>query len=312
VLAVFVCALLAVPAINSAIAADPVVSAVGDMGCPPTSPNYNGGNGTSTSCRQKYVSDLLVSPIPTAFLPLGDNQYDSGTLSEFQAVYHPTFGRVNSVVYPSIGNAEYETANAQGWFDYYSSVGVLSRISSSGGDSSHLMGGGYYSFNIGSWHLIALNSNCAAVGGCGAGSPQDSWLRADLAAHPAACTLAYWHHPRFTSGDVGNTPEAGNFWDVLYGAGADVVLNGHAHDYERFAPQTPGQQADPQRGIREFVVGTGGEDFHAHLATQPNSEVLRSDTFGVLQLTLRGGGYDWRFSPAAGGTFTEGGSAFCH
>src|SRR3954468_20487342 len=291
VLAAFACVVLAFGASEPAMAVDPVVSAVGDMGCPPSSPHYNGGNGTSARCRQKYVSDLLVSPVPAAFLPLGDNQYDVGALSEFQAVYHPTFGRVNSVVYPSLGNAEYGTANAQGWFDYYSSAGVLSRISSSGGDSSHLLGGGYYSFNVGTWHLIALNSNCDEIGGCFSGSPEETWLRSDLAAHPNQCTLAYWHHPRWNSGTLGNDGSFGPFWTALYNARADVVLNGHGnHHYERHVPQTPSGAPDTTNGVREFIVSTGGESHGTPPTTpgDPNTlQVADYTSFGILKLTLR-------------------------
>jgi acid phosphatase type 7 len=191
--------LLFTPALTGqASAADPAIVAVGDMGCSRWDPAYNDGDGTASECRQRYVSDLTVNPLPSALLVLGDNQYDEGELDEFQTVYDPTFGRANSVVYPSLGNAEYDTPNAQGYFDYFSSVGVAGRIGGSAIDASH-WANGYYSFDIGTWHLIALNSNCSKVP-CSRGSAQESWLRADLAAHPTACTLAYWHHPRFSSG----------------------------------------------------------------------------------------------------------------
>src|SRR3954451_8883315 len=251
-------------------AADPVVAAVGDMACAPNGSAYKSGNGTSTRCRQKYVSDLIANPLPAGLLDLGDNQYVSGELANYQTVYNPTFGRANSVVYPSIGNAEYETANAQGFFDYFSGVGVLARIRAGGGDSSNLTPGGYYSFDIGGWHMIALNSNCSEVDGCYSGSAQEIWLKADLAAHPNQCTLAYWHHPRWNSGSLGNDSSTNTFWKDLYAAKADIVLNGHGnHHYERFKPQDATGTAEPINGVREFIVSTGGESHGSPPETPP-------------------------------------------
>ncbi len=237
-------------------------------------------------------------------LPLGDTQYDSGTLSEFMGSYDPTWGRLNSLARPVLGNHEYGTAGAGGYFDYFNGTG---QATGRAGDR----GRGYYSYDIGAWHLIALNSNCSLVP-CGAGSAQEQWLRADLAANPKTCTLAYWHHPRFSSGYTNNTPAVDPLWQDLYTAGADVVLGGHAHEYERFAPQNPAGQADLARGIREFVVGTGGEDHHALGTIKANSEVRNVDTFGVMRLTLSATGYSWKFVPEAGRTFTDSGSASCH
>jgi hypothetical protein len=245
---------------GQARADDPTIAAVGDMGCSPYDPSYNGGAGTATACRQRYVSDLLVDPALVALLDLGDNQYDNGELANYWAVYNPTFGRANAIVYPSLGNADYGTPNAQGFFDYFSAVGVTARITGGSGDASHFPGAAYYSFDIGAWHVIALNSNCADVGGCDAGSPQEQWLKSDLAAHPNHCTLAYWHHPRWNSGMLGNDPSTAAFWTDLYNAGADIVLNGHAnHHYERFGPQNPAGAPDLNEGIREFIVSTGGQ-----------------------------------------------------
>jgi hypothetical protein len=155
-----------------------------------------------------------------------------------------------------------------------------------------------------------LNSNCAAVGGCAAGSPQERWLKQDLAKHRRRCTLAYWHHPRFSSGPNGNEPQSDAFWRDLYAARADVILVGHDHDYEHFAPQNPNQRPD-RRGIREFVVGTGGKSHFAFVTKQPNSEVRNASTFGILELTLHPARYDWRFVPVAGGTFRDSGTAAC-
>ncbi|HUZ01001.1 MAG TPA: alkaline phosphatase, partial [Thermomicrobiaceae bacterium] len=171
---------------------------------------------------------------------------------------------------------------------------------------------GYYSLTIGSWHVVVLNSNCSEVGGCGAGSPQEQWLAQDLAANPTTCTMAVWHQPRFSSGIVGNNVAYDAFWQDLYAAHADLVLNGHDHDYERFAPQDPSANADPTNGMREFVVGTGGKGFVNFSAIQPNSQVRQNTSFGVLVLTLHATGYDWKFVPAAGGQFTDSGSGSCH
>src|SRR4051812_9945716 len=163
VLAMAACVALA--PVTAARAADPVVAAVGDAACAADDANYNAGDGTEDHCRQRYVSDLLTSPVPAAFLPLGDNQYDAGELANFQSVYEPTYGRVNSVAYPALGNAEYDTPGARGYFDYFRTTGVFDRIlSTPGTDTTSMQTGGYYSFSIGSWHLIALNSNCDLVG----------------------------------------------------------------------------------------------------------------------------------------------------
>jgi hypothetical protein len=202
-----------------------------------------------------------------------------------------------------VGNHEYITPGAAGYFDYFNGVGnALGRA----GDRSK----GYYSYDVGAWHLIALNSNCSPVGGCGTGSPQERWLRADLAAHPKACTLAYWHHPRFSSGQYADNPALQPLWQALYDYRAEIVLNGHDHNYQRYALQDPAGRADAN-GIREFVVGTGGKN---HYAADPppvaNREVADGQTYGVLKLTLHAQNYDWRFVPESG-SFTDSGSGSC-
>ncbi len=172
---------------------------------------------------------------------------------------------------------------------------------------------GYYSYDLGTWHIVVLNSEGQDVGGCGAPSRQGQWLQADLTAHPAACTLAYWHKPLFSSGSAhGNDLKMKPLWDALYHAGADAVINGHDHDYERFAPQTPEGIADDAHGMRGFVVGTGGKNHRPFGPIDSTSEVRNADSFGVLKLTLRAGGYDWQFIPGAGKTFTDAGSGTCH
>ncbi len=276
---------------------DPVIAAAGDIACDPADGSFNGGNGSTNNCRQKAVSDLLVGTNLSAVLTLGDNQYEDGTLTKFQQSYDLSWGRVKNITHPAAGNHEYNTAGASGYYDYFGAAA---------GDKTK----GYYSYDIGAWHFIALNSNCSQVGGCGSGSPQEQWLKADLAAHPNMCTLAYWHHPRFSSGEHGSSTSYDAFWKDLYTAGAEIVLNGHDHDYERFAPQNPGGAADPN-GIQEFVVGTGGKNHYTFTAIQPNSAVRNSDTYGVLKLTLHATSYDWQFVPEAGKTFSDSGTRNC-
>jgi len=159
---------------------------------------------------------------------------------------------------------------------------------------------------------VVLNSNCGAVGGCAAGQPQETWLRADLAANPRSCTLAYWHHPRYSSGEHGNQTSMTPLYQTLYDGGADVALTGHDHTYERFAPQDASGVLDQQRGVRQFVVGSGGKNHYSFSTPQPNSEVRNSDTFGVLKLTLHASSYDWQFVPEPGRTFTDSGTGSCH
>jgi hypothetical protein len=246
-----------------------------------------------------------LSPL-AGVLPLGDNQYEDGTLAGYLGSYDSTWGLFKSITYPTPGNHEYNTAGAAGYFDYFNGTGVADGVAGSRSQ-------GYYSYDIGTWHLVSLNSNCSSAGGCTATSPQTQWLRSDLAAHPAACTLAYWHHPRFSSGAThGDNSSMQPIWQALYDGNADVVLSGHEHVYERFAPQTATGVADPVRGIREFVVGTGGRSHYGFATPEPNSELRNSDTFGILKLTLHAGSYDWAFVPEAGKTFTDFGSANCH
>ena len=218
-------------------------------------------------------------------------------MTKFQQSFDPSWGRAKNIIHPAVGNHEYLTAGASGYFNYFGAAA---------GNSSK----GYYSFDIGAWHIIALNSNCSQVGGCGVGSPQEQWLKADLAAHPNMCTLAYWHHPRFSSGQHGSNTSYGAFWNALYAAGAELVLSGHDHDYERFAPQSPSGAADPN-GIQQFVVGTGGKNHYQFMSIQPNSVVRNPDTYGILKLTLHATSYDWQFVPEPGKTFTDSGTRNC-
>jgi hypothetical protein len=271
--------------------ADPVIAAAGDIACAPTSTH------NASSCRDKATSDLLVGQNLAAVLTLGDTQYENGVLANFNSSYALSWGRVLAITRPAVGNHEYLTANASGYFSYFGSRA---------GDPAK----GYYSYDIGAWHLIALNSECSHAGGCNAGSPQEAWLKADLAAHPAACVLAYWHEPRFSSGQHGNNAAYAAFWNDLYAAHADLVLNGHDHDYERFGRQSPQAVADVN-GVREFVVGTGGKNHYPVGAAIANSEVRNAVTYGVLKLTLHPASYDWKFVPESGASFNDSGSEAC-
>jgi len=278
---------------------DPVIGAAGDIACDPTTSGYNGGAGTATTCRQRYTSDILFNSNLAGVLSLGDNQYEEGALWKFQQSFEPTWGRLISIIHPVPGNHEYLTAAAAGYYGFFGNAA---------GDPSK----GYYSYDIGTWHVVALNSECANIGGCAVGSPQETWLRTDLAQHANACTLAYWHRPRFSSGLHGDDLTYDAFWQDLSAAGADIVLSGHDHDYERFAPMNGSGQATAN-GIREFVVGTGGEEHTLLSVPDANSQVMNNDTFGILKLTLHPNGYDWNFVPeTGGGTFTDSGSGSCH
>jgi hypothetical protein len=266
-------------------AADPVFVGAGDI--------------ASCSRTQDEATARLLDGIVGTVFTTGDNAYERGTSTEFARCYGPTWGRHKARTRPVAGDEEYQTAGAAGYYGYFGSRA---------GDPRK----GYYSFNIGSWHAVMLNSNCSAVGGCGATSAQTRWLRADLAAHPRTCTIAVWHHPRFTSTRA--TPDGLTvaMWQALYDYGADLIVTGHRHHYERFAPQTPAGQADPSYGIRQFVVGTGGAALAGFSTTMRNSQVRNGRTYGVLRLTLHASSYDFAFVPIAGQGFRDSGSGRCH
>jgi hypothetical protein len=238
----------------------------------------------------------LIEAVPSATaITLGDNAYENGSTSDYVA-YDVTWGRFKARTKPCPGNHDYHIAGAADYFTYWGSLAGPA-------------GRGYYSYDVGSWHIISLDSEIDMS----AGSAQEVWLRADLAAHPNDCTLAYWHQPRFSSGDIhGSNTDCQPLWQALQDAGAEIVLNGHDHEYERFAPQTATGVADPAHGIREFVVGTGGANLYTITTTIANSEVHNTSTYGVLKLTLGTGTYSWEFVPIAGQTFTDAGSGTCH
>jgi acid phosphatase type 7 len=262
------------------------------------------GAGDIASCDDLAGAEAtakLIDQIPGTVFAVGDLAYPDGSDEQFAKCYGPTWGRFKDRTRPAPGNHEYHSG-ATGYTRYFGAQA---------GDPTKE----YYSFDLGAWHIISLNSECKEVGGCDASSPQGQWLRQDLAQHPAKCTLAYFHKPLFSSGKAhGDDPEMKPLWDALYAANADLIINGHDHDYERFAPQDPDGKLDWQRGIREFVVGTGGKNSHRSFGkTKPNSEIRgQPDTFGVLKLTLHASGYDWEFVPEAGKTFRDSGSGTCH
>ena len=243
--------------------------------------------GDAADC--KVASDsavaAVVARIPGTVAVLGDSVYERGTAEEFRRCYLPVFGRFLPRTRAALGNHEYGTGNA----DAAISTFKLPRR-------------GWYSYELGAWHVVVLNSNCSFAGGCGPGSPQDRWLRLDLAARQTQCTLAYWHHPRWSSGLHGSDATMQTLWADLARGGADLVLAGHDHHYERFAPID---------GIRSFVVGTGGRSHYPVVFRRRGSQVVNDRTFGVLRLTLRAADYSWRFAPVAGSTFTDVGTARC-
>jgi hypothetical protein len=293
-------------------AGDRVIMTAGDIAC--------GAGSTGSACMQKETSDLLVGGNPDAVLALGDNQYECGDLSDFQNTYGPSWGRVMSKTYPVAGNHEYNTKPDTGNACYNRPVGAPGYFTYFGDRATPLQPGctvscnGYYSYDIGDWHLIAINSNCSRAGGCNVNNPQYNWLKADLAAHPNQCTLAYYHHPRWTSGQELDTVTMGPMVQAMYDAGVDVILNGHDHDYERFAPLAPNGSVDPVRGTREFIVGTGGRNTSNFITVRSGSELRDSNTFGVLKMVLGTNGYSWQFLPVAGSTsgFADAGSQPCH
>ncbi|MEA2480121.1 MAG: acid phosphatase type 7 [Thermoleophilaceae bacterium] len=231
---------------------------------------------------------------------LGDTVYPTGSERDFVRCYQPSWGKLSLPDRPAAGNHDYGTGSATTYFAYF-------------GPAAGPAGRGWYSYEYGGWHVVVLNSNCGFVpgGGCGVGSEQERWLRADLAAHPARCTLAYWHHPRWSSGPHGSDPSYDAFWRDLRAAGADVVLNGHDHDYERWAPQNADGKRDPN-GIREWVAGTGGSELYPIVSSYDNSQVKIAGTPGLLELTLHPTGYEWRFLPVEATAAADSGRARCH
>jgi hypothetical protein len=233
------------------------------------------------------VDDLIVQ---------GDLAYESGTAEEFRDCYDPTWGQFRSFTHPAPGNHEYNSPGAAPYYAYW-------------GDRAGPAGAGYYSYELGSWHIVSLNTE---VDTTGAGQ-QAAWLRADLAAHPNPCTLAFWHRPRWSNDSLyGDDPSLDPMFQILYGAGVDVLLQGHVHAYERWSEMAPDGTSQPGRGVRTFVVGTGGAESFAVDALKPGEEVSQGNVFGVVRMNLTASGYSWEFLPTAGSTFTDSGATACH
>lgn len=289
---------------------DPVIAIGGDIACDPDAEQFT--QNLQRECHQMQTSDLLLKMDLWAILALGDLQYPDGVYDKIQRSFAPSWGRLKELIRPSIGNHDYRDPGANGLYDYFYGPGTDAGPYGSRGT-------GYYSFDIGAWHVIALDTDCSEpfsapeTASCAAGSPQEQWLRADLAAHPAACTIAFMHHPYVSSGLVTTNQAVRPLWQALYDANADIVVAGHDHAYERFASQDPAQTPDAARGIREFVVGTGGKSLQGPVSFLPNSVTRNGDTFGVLKMTLRDNSYDWEFVPdLSSGSFTDSGTATCH
>ena len=254
------------------------------------------GNCESPGAAQ--TADLLVNQ-PGSIFTAGDNAYDHGSADDFARCYAPTWGRfLDRTILPAPGNHDWETDGAAGYLGYF-------------GKAAAPNGTTWYSKDVGAWHVVVLDSECDKVGGCGRDSPQGTWLATDLSQSTAHCTLAIWHQPRFSSGEHGNDKDVASFWDQLHDAGAELVVNGHDHDYERFAPQDPSGREERPGGIREIVVGTGGGELRQFHATAANSEFRQAGTYGVLRLTLHPFNYDWEFLPVTG-DIADSGSTPCH
>jgi hypothetical protein len=281
-----------------------VVAVGGDVACGTTEANYNGGAGTDTACHMKQTSDLVVAMAPQRVFALGDLQYNSGALSDFNVSYNNSWGRFKTSTNPVVGNHEYGTSNAGGYFTYFGSAAAPSL--------------GYYSFNVtvgtSKWHIVVINSECTRIGGgvgCAVGSPQYSWLASDLMANDSTtCTAVLSHRPRWSSNSFAS-PEIQPLVDLMGSHHVDLLLTGHAHSYERFAPQDAAGQATSD-GIREIIVGTGGRDSQGFGTIVANSLVRKNHIFGVMKLTLHPTGYDWTFVPDPATPFNDSGSGNCN
>jgi len=275
------------------------IAAAGDISCRPSDAAWNGGLGSASECRQSAVSSLVL-PTDAAVLTLGDNQYPSGALADFQSGFGSSWGTLAPRLRPALGNHEYGTAGAAGYFDYFASIGVGT------GDRTK----GYYGTDVGSWRLLSLNSNCTEAS-CSAGSVQEQWLRSELTAARTAgkCTLAYWHHPRASSGSHGDNLSVDALWRAFHALGGDVVLAGHDHNYQRFDPL--GADASPASdGPRSFVVGTGGRSHYSVTTTRAGSAKTITNTFGLLRLGLSSGSYSWQWS-GVDGAGSDSGTGSC-
>jgi hypothetical protein len=275
-----------------------VIGAAGDIACPPSQNRSDEEFGMPNACGMNGTAKLLGTIQPDAVLALGDNQYPSGALADFQAVYDDSWGAYRDITFPVPGNHEYGTPAARDYYEYF-------------GERAGEPDKGYYSYDLGAWHLIALNSECDKIGGCGRSDPQATWLHQDLAAHPRKCVLAYWHRPRFSSGNHGNALDLDAYWRMLAAARADLVLSGHDHDYERFMPMNADGKPDP-KGVTEFVAGTGGASHYRFQNPEATSAARIAERNGVLRLQLTEQAYAWEFMDAPNGEVLDSGSGQCH
>jgi acid phosphatase type 7 len=233
------------------------------------------------------LDGLVISP--------GDNSQDIGSAEYYAKCYEPNFGQYKDRIYPVPGNHDVYHGTLDGYYTYF-------------GDHAGPAGLGYYSFNYGSWHIVGLNSMISLQ----PTTPQYEWLHADLAANPVLCTLVFVHNPAFHSGAGGRSQRLKYAFPLMYEMGVDVIVSGDAHHYERFSPMNPEGKLDAERGVRQFVVGTGGASHTALAGRWRTTEVRENTTFGITRFFLRDGGYSWRFVPIAGGTFTDTGDWTCH
>ena len=289
-------------AVLLACAAALLAAVPGDAQTTSTATLVGAGDIAGCSQRSDSATARLLGRIEGTVFTLGDNVQGQGARSEFRNCYDPTWGKFKKRTRPTAGNHEYATTGAKPYFDYFGWRARPRR--------------GYYAYERSSWHIVALNSNCDRdrVGGCGRTSPQGRWLRNNLSNHPAKCTIAYFHHPLYATGKNTTSTKVRPLWEILYNHEADVILSGHAHRYERYAPIRPGGLVDRQQGIRQFVVGTGGptDGSEIYRGQAPGLQVVKVGTPGVLKLNLGAGSYDWKFVPIAGKTFTDSGTYACH
>ena len=276
--------------LGSVTQCSPVIAAAGDIACDPGDEEYQDGDGTDSACRQRATSNVIEGENVRAVLALGDLQYEDGALAKYEESYDSSWGRFLRKTHPAPGNHEYASGGG-GYFEYFGGAA---------GDPSR----GYYGFDLAGWEIVSLNSNCGAVGGCDADSPQAEWLRDRLDRRPSRCLLGFWHHPRFSSGKYGDDDTTDALWRALDDAGGDLVLSGHNHSYERLAALRPNGKPGP--GIRSFVVGTGGRSYYASGDPRAGSRVQIDDAFGVLLLSLHRGEYGWAFVDEDGGVLDRG------
>ena len=292
-------------AVPSSTGASPTAGSSGGAGSAPASADPSSdpvlvGAGDIADCGldADTATAALLDGIEGTVFTAGDNAYPDGTPDQFRTCYGPTWGRHLARTRPAPGNHDWGTRDLAGYLGFF-------------GAQAAPAGTSWYSYDLGTWHVIVLDSDCTSVGGCGPATTQGQWLAADLAASTARCTLAIWHHPRFSSGEHGNDTSVGPFWTALYGAGADVVVNGHDHDYEQFAAQDPDARPEPARGLREFVVGTGGAALRTFPNPAANSERRDAADHGVIEFRLHPTSYDWTFLPTSGAP-ADSGSGPCH